>query len=971
MGGNFILLQVMNDILQTIEKLIQDNDRKGLKSYFDNIPDIIKGKVFETFISDLYNGNGWITEIKGSRNDKGADIIVRHPSEPCKVKFIIQAKNHKTKLTKKDTQAELNQFISEASKYYKCNQYRLISINGFVEDAYHYQKYNLRLEDWRHIECLLDNYKRNKQEAPDISLHSHNKITYEKVIDLWKTIKRVAIIQATGTGKSYLIFKAISDFIGKNKILIAPSNVIINQFKENPDYGWLIDKTVNTFLYHNKKKFSDEKIHGLKADLIILDEFHRVGAKMWEKKIKKLLQQNNDAFVLGTTATPIRYLDGKRDMCDDLFFGNKANELTLPQAIVKKILPNPKYIASLITLQEEINYLLSDLNNSRLSYDEKEEIRKELLQRNLDWEKSKGVPELLKKHLVNTNLNKFLVFCEGIEHLDKMEIEVEGWFQKAGFRNRSKYRIHSKQNIKKNKEIVEIFQNDNSENISLLFAVDMLNEGIHIENVDGVILLRRTESPIIFYQQIGRCLQVGNDNPIIFDLVNNFSNIRANDFLQDLNEVKSKEQKELEADGIIVDIPEFHVIDETKEIVELLDRIGERLNDWVIGYNILREYYVINKHSSPRNHEKFKGENIGYWVSRQRRNKYRRTLDQIQKLDEIEFDWGEDRKMGSFDRLAINRRNLKALEDYYNYHKTCRVPMREPKSEESKKFWSKKLSIFFHQNLKQRLIYDYEKDKEYFTYEYKGKLIPMIDFLNLIRIQDSTRRKVVLVAINRLEEEHKKNPNFGQDEFAELVSYDKKFFKSVVNKLRNYYSGVVSPGKEYFLPGEIEKLESLGWSWRSKDEKTWNDQFEELKKIYQKSGNYNFKQEDNFSLYQWCKGQRQKKHLLLPEQIAKLDAIDFPWVVTKKYKSYATKQDKKFEEYAKELLKYRDENGEFKINSRSKIGNWITKLKYTGTSDERRKILLQYGYDIDKEISKTIAKKTKRKIVNNINLSSA
>lgn len=46
--------------------------------------------------------------------------------------------------------------------------------------------------------------------------------------------------------------------------------------------------------------------------------------------------------------------------------------------------------------------------------------------------------------------------------------------------------------------------------IHLLFCIDMLNEGIHGDDITGIILLRPTESPIVFYQQIGRCLQIGH-----------------------------------------------------------------------------------------------------------------------------------------------------------------------------------------------------------------------------------------------------------------------------------------------------------------------------------------------------------------------------------------------------------------------------------------------------------------------------
>ncbi len=948
----------MTEHLEHIKSLIDNEARSDIKTYLDNLSETIKGKVFEYFIADLYKGNGWLTEIKGSRNDKGADILVRHPSEPTKVKFIIQAKNHKGKITKKDTLSELNQFKEEASKVYNCKQYRLISLNGFVEDAYHFEKYNLRLENWEHLDRLIDNYNKREQEAPEIGLHSHNKTTYQNITNLWKTIKRVAVIQATGTGKSYLIFKAISDFIGKKKILLTPSKVIHNQFKENTDYGWLMDESVNAFLYQNRDNFSDEKILNLKADLIILDEFHRIGAKKWEKKIEKLLEHNPDAFVLGASATPIRYLDGKRDMAEEFFNGVKAAELTLPQAIVKSILPNPTYIAALVSLDEEVENSLINLEKSRLTDEEKEAIKNDLIQKQLDWEKSKGVPEILKKHLTSSNLRKFVVFCEGIDHLDKMEIEVEGWFQKAGFRNRKKFRVHSKQTEKENKDIIADFINAKGSNITLLFAVDMLNEGMHIESIDGVILLRPTESPIIFYQQIGRCLQVGNSNPLIFDLVNNFSSIKANNFLNDLNEAKERESRDLQEDGVYNDIPEFNVIDETKEIVELLDAISVQLNTWEIWYSLLQIYFDEFGHSSPKHKDQFKDQKIGFWVGEQRRKVKKLSPDQIRRLNELNFDWGEERKTGTLDRLQIHRRNVKMLEDYFNYHKSCKVPKREPKTEEDRKFWSKELSVWFHHNLKPSYLKLYENKPDEFTYEYNGEIIPIIDFLNHINIQEAFKKRIIDIAFERLEEEHKKNPNFNQDSFQELISNDKKFFTQCVNRLRNYYHGnsfgdsrnII--GKEYFKKDEIEKLERLGWTWRSIENKTWDDFYNELKLIYIETNSSTFKQKVNRSLFQWCRGQRQKRNLLSQEQIKKLNDVKFDWNIKVIKSAIQPKNDLKFEEKAKQLPNYRDENGVFKFKSRDKVSEWVRKLRLTGASEERKKILLKYGFDLDKDIQR-------------------
>lgn len=67
------------------------------------------------------------------------------------------------------------------------------------------------------------------------------------------------------------------------------------------------------------------------------------------------------------------------------------------------------------------------------------------------------------------------------------------------------------------------FKKDDSKHMKLLFCIDMLNEGIHVDDVDGVILLRPTVSPIIYLQQIGRALSAGSEKtPLIFDLVNQF-----------------------------------------------------------------------------------------------------------------------------------------------------------------------------------------------------------------------------------------------------------------------------------------------------------------------------------------------------------------------------------------------------------------------------------------------------------------
>ena len=70
----------------------------------------------------------------------------------------------------------------------------------------------------------------------------------------------------------------------------------------------------------------------------------------------------------------------------------------------------------------------------------------------------------------------------------------------------------------------------------------MLNEGLHVSDISGVIMLRPTSSPIIYMQQLGRALSVGhNSEPIVFDIVNN---VKCYDAINEIyDEVKKSIKK--------------------------------------------------------------------------------------------------------------------------------------------------------------------------------------------------------------------------------------------------------------------------------------------------------------------------------------------------------------------------------------------------------------------------------------------
>lgn len=70
------------------------------------------------------------------------------------------------------------------------------------------------------------------------------------------------------------------------------------------------------------------------------------------------------------------------------------------------------------------------------------------------------------------------------------------------------------------------FKADQSKRLKLLFCIDMLNEGVHVDGISGVILFRPTISPIIYKQQIGRALTAGDSKtPLILDVPLFFANL--------------------------------------------------------------------------------------------------------------------------------------------------------------------------------------------------------------------------------------------------------------------------------------------------------------------------------------------------------------------------------------------------------------------------------------------------------------
>ena len=94
------------------------------------------------------------------------------------------------------------------------------------------------------------------------------------------------------------------------------------------------------------------------------------------------------------------------------------------------------------------------------------------------------------------------------------------------------YLLSDRERKSENLTAISNFESSQSEHLKLIFAIDMLNEGVHVDGIDGIIMLRpiSAEHKILYLQQIGRCIYSvdpqkpieENQTPIIFDVYNNY-----------------------------------------------------------------------------------------------------------------------------------------------------------------------------------------------------------------------------------------------------------------------------------------------------------------------------------------------------------------------------------------------------------------------------------------------------------------
>ena len=401
-----------------------------------------------------------------------------------------------------------------------------------------------------------------------LTLYPHNLEAYRAVTEAFRHGDRAAVVHATGTGKSYVIEAVARDYA--SAVVVAPNNYVLQELRlRGVRAEFLTYPTVMAMKEYPEDRYG----------LIVLDEFHRAGAEWWGLGVAALLAANPRAKVLGTSATEIRYLDGARNMADELFEGNVVSRLPLTEAWLRGILPVPKYVVGLYNYEDVYRDCVRRLGaNRRLSPEDVRSARAALDRGRLRWETSHGVAAILRRHLP-PDTRRMIVFCDRTENLEEVQYRFTQWLAAAGFRS-CNYTVHYR-NPDSWTDMRDFRDDDPGETgVKVLFAIDMLNEGVHVPDVEAVALLRPTSSKNLFLQQIGRCMNAGTDrSPLILDLVDNLASTSEVETLKGSYDALRKEAGAVNDTGRAV--KEFTVTDYVKGI-----------RDIIYGVNAFRPSYT-------------------------------------------------------------------------------------------------------------------------------------------------------------------------------------------------------------------------------------------------------------------------------------------------------------------------------------------------------------------------------------------
>ncbi|RRJ63333.1 DUF3427 domain-containing protein [Paenibacillus oralis] len=352
------------------------------------------------------------------------------------------------------------------------------------------------------------------QESPQkvtstIEPNKMQKIALQKIEQVRLANKQKAlIVSATGTGKTYLSAFDVKSFNPSRMLFIAHREQILQQARADftriiggneQNYGILSSNSKSTqakYLFATIQSISKTEVlnnfSSEEFDYILIDEVHKAGASSYQKVIDHFCPQ----FLMGMTATPERTDEFN---IYQLFDYNVAYEIRLQEALEEDMLCSFHYFG--VTDFEYDGRLIDDTAMlTKLATEERvDHIISKIEYYGFSGENVKG-----------------LIFCSRKEEA----IKLSQMMNDKGYRTIA---LTGEDSIQFREQQIEALE---SGKIDYILTVDIFNEGIDIPCINQVILLRQTQSSIVFVQQLGRGLRKHNDKEFvtIIDFIGNYKN---------------------------------------------------------------------------------------------------------------------------------------------------------------------------------------------------------------------------------------------------------------------------------------------------------------------------------------------------------------------------------------------------------------------------------------------------------------
>ncbi|MGN2347959.1 DUF3427 domain-containing protein [Clostridium cagae] len=319
------------------------------------------------------------------------------------------------------------------------------------------------------------------------------------------------LISATGTGKTYLSAFELRNYnpnkalfiVHREQIAKQALNSFKNVFGDTRSMGILsgtskdLDKD---FIFCTVQTLSkDAVLYNFSKDefdYIVIDEVHKAGANSYQK----IIDYFTPKFLLGMTATPERSDDFD---IFKMFNHNIAYEIRLKQALEEDLLCPFHYFG------------VSDITIDGTPLNEQSDFRYLVAQ-----ERVKHIIDKINFYGYCGERVKGLIFCSN----KKEAIELSNIFNARGYRTVA---LTGENSQSEREEAIERLEQDELYNcLDYIFTVDIFNEGVDIPTVNQVVMLRPTQSSIVFVQQLGRGLRKSKfkEYVVIIDFVGNYNN---------------------------------------------------------------------------------------------------------------------------------------------------------------------------------------------------------------------------------------------------------------------------------------------------------------------------------------------------------------------------------------------------------------------------------------------------------------